>query len=125
MPVNLKDQVVLVVGASSGIGRETAVLFSKEGARVMAAARREDRLRALKEEHPSIEIAVADAGDAAAMARLAAETTKRLGPIDILVYNTGTNIKDRALTRLNTGLWDMMLNTNLNGAYYITHAVLP
>jgi serine 3-dehydrogenase len=125
MPVNLKDQIVLVVGASSGIGRETAILFAKEGARVMAAARREDRLRSLKEEYPSIETAVADAGDAAAMERLAAETTERLGPIDILVYNTGTNIKDRALTRLNTGLWDMMLSTNLNGAYYITHAVLP
>jgi len=125
MPVNLKDQIVLVVGASSGIGRETAILFAKEGARVMAAARREDRLKSLKEEYPSIEIAVADAGDAAAMERLAAETTKRLGPIDILVYNTGTNIKDRSLTRLSTGLWDMMLTTNLNGAYYITHAVLP
>ena len=48
MPVSLKDQVVLVVGASSGIGRETAVLFAKEGARVMASARREDRLRSLK-----------------------------------------------------------------------------
>jgi len=125
MPVNLKNQVVLIVGASSGIGRATAVLFSKEGARVMAAARREDRLRALKEEHPSIETAIADAGDPAAMERLAAETTERLGPIDILVYNTGTNIKDRALTRLSTSLWDMMLTTNLSGAYYITHAVLP
>ena len=125
MPVNLKNQVVLVVGASSGIGRETAVLFAKEGARVMAAARREDRLRALKEEYPSIETAVADAASPAAMERLAAETTGRLGPIDILVYNTGTNIKDRALSRLNPGLWDMMLTTNLNGAYYITHAVLP
>src|SRR6267142_3563969 len=99
MPVSLKGQVVLVVGASSGIGRETAILFAKEGARVMAAARREDRLRSLKEEYPSIEIAVADAGDAAAMERLAAETTERLGPIDIVVYNTGTNIKDRYLTK--------------------------
>jgi len=125
MPVNLKDQIVLVVGASSGIGRETAILFAKEGARVMAAARREDRLKSLKEEYPSIETAVADAGDGAAMERLASEITKRLGPIDILVYNTGTNIKDRALTRLNRDLWDMMLATNLNGAYYITHAVLP
>lgn len=125
MPVNLKDQVVLVVGASSGIGRETAVLFAKEGARVMAAARREDRLRALKDEYPSIETAIADAGDAAAMERLAAETAQRLGPIDILIYNTGTNIKDRALSRLSADLWDMMLSTNLNGAYYITRAVLP
>jgi len=91
----------------------------------MAAARRAERLKALKEEVPSIETAVADAADAAAMERLAAETRRRLGEIDILVYNTGTNIKDRALTRLNPGLWDMMVTTNLNGAYYITAAVLP
>src|SRR5215471_10147973 len=125
MPANLKDQVVLVVGASSGIGRETAVLFSKEGARVMAAARREDRLKSLKDEHPAIEIAVADASDAAAMQRLAHDTQQRLGDIDVVVYNTGTNIKDRALTRLTPELWDMMVGTNLNGAFYITQAVLP
>jgi len=125
MPVNLEKQVVLVVGASSGIGRATAVLFAREGARVMAAARRAERLAGLKAEIPSIETAVADASDPASMERLAAETRERLGPVDILVYNTGTNIKDRALTRLNAKLWDMMVSTNLNGAYYITGAVLP
>jgi len=125
MPVSLQNQVVLVVGASSGIGRATAVLFAKEGAKVMAAARRAERLQALKEEVPSIETAVADASNPAAMEQLAAETAQRLGPIDIVVYNTGTNIKDRALTRLSAGLWDMMLSTNLNGAFYISRAVLP
>jgi serine 3-dehydrogenase (NADP+) len=123
--VSLEKQVVLVVGASSGIGRATAVLFAKEGARVMAAARRADRLDALKAEVPSIETAVADAADADAMERLAAETKARLGDIDILVYNTGTNIKDRALTNLTPPRWDMMMDTNLNGAFYITCAVLP
>ena len=125
MPVSLEKQVVLVVGASSGIGRATAVLFAKEGARVMASARRAERLRALKEEYPAIEIAVADAANAGAMAKLAAETRERLGEIDIVVYSAGTNTKDRALTRLSTPLWDMMVATNLNGAFYITEAVLP
>lgn len=123
--VSLEKQVVLIVGASSGIGRATAVLFAKEGAKVMAAARRADRLQALKEEVPEIETAVADAADAASMERLAAETKERLGDIDILVYNTGTNIKDRALTNLTAPRWDMMVDTNLNGAFYITSAVLP
>ena len=50
MPISLKDQVVLVVGASSGIGRETAALFARDGARVMASARRQDRLKALQTE---------------------------------------------------------------------------
>ena len=129
MPVTLKNQVVLVVGASSGIGRETAVLFAREGGRVMAAARREDRLRELQsslaQEGLAIEISCADASNASAMEELAHHTRARLGEIDILVYATGTNIRERALKRLNTGLWDMMIGVNLNGAYYITHALLP
>jgi NADP-dependent 3-hydroxy acid dehydrogenase YdfG len=125
MPVNLENQVVLVVGASSGIGRETAIQFARQGARVMAAARREDRLGALKKEVPSIETAIVDAARLEEMERLARETESRLGPIDVLVYNTGTNIKQRALVNLTPPLWDMMISVNLDGAYYITQAVLP
>ena len=129
MPVQLKNQVVLVVGASSGIGRETAVLFAREGARVMASARREDRLRSLQnqlaQEGHAIEIAPADASSATEMERLAQQTTAKLGLVDILVFATGTNTPDRSLKRLTTGIWDMMLQVNLNGAYYITRALLP
>ena len=125
MPVKLEKQVVLVVGASSGIGRETAILFAREGARVMAAARRADRLAALKAEADGIETSVADASSLADMERLVKQTEARLGPIDILVYNTGTNTKDRALKLLTPPTWDMMIAVNLNGAYYVTQAVLP
>lgn len=129
MAVNLTKQVVLVVGASSGIGRETAMLFAREGARVMAAARRQDRLLGLQQEmaaesHP-IQVAVADASRVEDMESLVKHTRETLGEIDVLVYNTGTNIKDRALTHLTPVLWDMMLSVNLNGAYYATQAVLP
>jgi NADP-dependent 3-hydroxy acid dehydrogenase YdfG len=123
MPVSLKDQVVVVVGASSGMGRETALLFAKEGAKVTASARREDRLREL--EPHGISVHAADATDPAAMEGLARAALKEYGRIDILVYATGTNIPDRALTRLTTELWDMMIGVNLNGAYYATKAVLP
>ena len=125
MSSNLEKQVVLVVGASSGIGLETAIGLAREGARVMAAARRADRLAALKKACPSIETSVADASSLADMEQLARETESRLGPVDILVYSAGTNIKDRALTRLTPPLWDMMVQVNLNGAYYITQALLP
>jgi serine 3-dehydrogenase (NADP+) len=129
MPVSLKDQVVLVVGASSGIGRETAVLFAREGARVMASARREERLRelqdSLRKEGHSIEIMAADASQTDQMARLAEHTRITIGPIDVLVFSTGTNTPDRYLTRLKSDIWDMMVSVNLNGAYYITQAVLP
>jgi NADP-dependent 3-hydroxy acid dehydrogenase YdfG len=129
MPVSLKDQNVLVVGASSGIGRETAVLFAREGARVMASARRQDRLEELKQqlhqEGFDIETSVADAAQPAEMERLAEETSNRLGPIDILVFASGTNTPDRAMARLKPNIWDTLVNVNLNGAYYITQAVLP
>jgi serine 3-dehydrogenase (NADP+) len=122
MPVSLKGQVVLVVGASSGMGRETAIQFAREGAKVMASARREDRLRELLEH--GIAIHPADATDPAAMERLAQDTLEKFGRIDILVYATGTNIPDRAMSRLTTELWDMMVGVNLSGAYYATRAVL-
>ena len=129
MPVSLKDQVVLVLGASSGIGRESAVLFAREGARVVASARRGDRLRGLQEQltkegHP-IDIAPADASASGEMEQLAERVRAKFGKIDVLVYATGTNIPDRSMKRLNQHTWDMMMSVNLNGAYYATHAVLP
>jgi serine 3-dehydrogenase len=129
MHVTLENQVVLVVGASSGIGRETAMLFAREGAKVMASARRQARLRELQDtlakEKIAIEIHPADATRPAEMETLAQHARERFGKIDILVYTSGTNTPDRALTRLTADIWDAMMSVNLNGAYYITRAVLP
>ncbi len=129
MPISLKDQVVLVVGASSGIGRETAALFARDGARVMASARRQDRLKALQTELANaghnISILPADASKPNDMDRLGAETRAQFGRIDILAFATGTNTPDRTMKNLNAEIWDMMISVNLNGAYYITRAVLP
>jgi NADP-dependent 3-hydroxy acid dehydrogenase YdfG len=129
MPVSLKGQVVVIVGASSGIGRATAALFVREGARVVASARRGGRLRSLQEELGkdglNLDISPADASSAAEMERLAQRTHSQFGGIDILIYAAGTNTPDRAMKRLNQDIWDMMLSVNLNGAYYATRAVLP
>jgi len=129
MPVSVEHKTVLVVGASSGIGAASAALFAREGAKVMASARREERLAGLRDklrgEGRSIEIYAADATQSADMERLAEETSKRLGRIEIVVFAAGTNVPDRAMSRLNVQTWDMMLNVNLSGAYYVTHAVLP
>jgi serine 3-dehydrogenase len=129
MPVSLKGQIVLVVGASSGIGRSIAVHFAREGATVMASARRQDRLQDLQdelaEENIDIGIATADASNAAAMEELAARTVEQFEKIDILVYVSGTNTKDRAMVNLTTKSWEDVICVNLNGAYYATRAVLP
>jgi NADP-dependent 3-hydroxy acid dehydrogenase YdfG len=129
MAVSLQNQKVLVVGASSGIGREIASAFVEEGAKVVVSARRLDRLLELQQElaakGKSLELFPADASKAEDMLRLGLDTLSKLGGLDILVYAAGTNTPDRALTRLHPGLWDSLLQVNLAGAYYITQAVLP
>jgi serine 3-dehydrogenase (NADP+) len=114
---------VLVVGASSGIGRAAALLFAREGSQVMAAARREDLLVQLREEGAGhrLAIAVADVSDARQMERLA----RVAGRIDVMVYAAGTNTTDRAMKNLSIESWQTTLDVNLNGAYYISRAVLP
>jgi NADP-dependent 3-hydroxy acid dehydrogenase YdfG len=129
MLVSLSGQVVVIVGASSGCGRAAAVLFAREGAKVVAAARREDRLQSLKEELASeqrdITVRPADASKSEDMQQLAQEALAKFGRIDILVFASGTNTKDRSMERLTPEIWNSLIDTNLNGAFYATHAVLP
>jgi NADP-dependent 3-hydroxy acid dehydrogenase YdfG len=105
------------------------MLFAREGAKVMASGRRQTRLHELQDtlakEKIAIEIHPADATRPAEMETLAQHARERFGKIDILVYTSGANTPDRALTRLTADIWDTMIGVNLNGAYYITRAVLP
>ncbi len=129
MSVSLQDKVVIVIGASSGVGRASSMLMAREGAKVMASARRQDRLLALKNEAAAdglaIDVFPADASDATQMELLAQATRARFGDANIVVYATGTNTPDRSLERLKPAIWNELIATNLNGAYYVTHAVLP
>jgi serine 3-dehydrogenase len=129
MPVSISGQVVIIVGASSGMGRAAAVLFAREGARVVAAARREDRLQILKlelaNEQREITVRRADASIPEDMQQLAQETLQRFGKVDILVFASGINTRERAMDRLTPEVWNSLVTVNLNGAFYATHAVLP
>jgi serine 3-dehydrogenase len=129
MPISLKNQTALVVGASSGIGRATALQLAREGAHVVAAARREDRLRSLEAELAdaghSVACCAADVARPESVARMVAFARDRFGKIDLLVYAAGTNHPDRSLRRLNPEIWDTILQVNLSGAYHVTQAVLP
>ncbi|MDE0451424.1 MAG: SDR family NAD(P)-dependent oxidoreductase [Gammaproteobacteria bacterium] len=122
----LAGQVAVIVGASSGIGRETALGFARAGATTVLSARREDRLHVLTEEIGGDAMACPmDVEDTASVGRAADAIVERLGRIDVLVYAAGTNIPDRALDALTAETWDMMLATNLSGAFHCTQAVLP
>jgi serine 3-dehydrogenase (NADP+) len=129
MPVSISGRVVVILGASSGIGRAAAVLFAREGAQVVAAARREDRLQSLREqlakEQCDITVRSADVTSPREMQQLAQETLDSFRKIDILVYASGTNTPDRSMERLTPAIWDSLVGANLNGAFYATHAVLP
>jgi serine 3-dehydrogenase (NADP+) len=129
MQVSLSGQVVVIVGASSGTGRAAAVLFAREGAKVVAGARREDRLQSLKEElateQRDITVRRADASSVEDMQQLAQTALEKFGRIDILVFASGTNTKERAMERLTPEIWNSLIEPNLNGAFYATHAILP
>jgi serine 3-dehydrogenase (NADP+) len=127
--MRLAGTSALIVGASSGMGRATALRFAAEGAAVAIAARREAELAALAAEIEASGgrgLAVpADVRDAAAVDRMVERVREAFGRLDVLVYATGTNIPDRSLERLTRETWEMMLATNLTGAFYCTQAALP
>ena len=92
-PGPLQDRVVLITGASSGLGEAMARSCARDGARVALAARREERLRALAAELEAIGAAAlvipTNMRDPEAMRAMAAATRERFGRIDVLVANAG------------------------------------
>ena len=126
MSALLEEKVAVIVGASSGMGRATALSFAGAGACTVLAARSGDKLDELAAEIGEGAMAcVADVEDPGSVGRLIAATIERFGRVDILVYATGTNIPERSLEVLSPDTWDMMIATNLTGAFHCTSAVLP
>ncbi len=126
----LKDAVVLITGASSGIGEATAYAFAAEGARLLLAARRLERMQ---EAAPKLrEAGAADVHVVALDVTSNSEVTRVLGglpeewkTIDILVNNAGLS---RGLDKVHEGKpedWDEMIDTNVKGLLYVTRAVAP
>ncbi len=126
----LKDRVVFVTGASSGIGAACAREFARYGARLLVAARRLDRLAALQEElldlgAPAARAEQLDVRDAEAVARLVQDLPEEWQEVEVLVNNAGLS---RGLSPLHEGLlddWNEMIDTNVKGLLHVNRAVVP
>ena len=118
--MNLRDRTVVVTGASSGIGTETVRALAGRGARVVATARREDRLEALANEVPGVVPVTADVTDPAGRARISAQA----GHVDVLVNNAGVGYF--GMVELMTGEYvERLLEVNVLAAIALTKEVLP
>jgi NADP-dependent 3-hydroxy acid dehydrogenase YdfG len=123
----LANQVCLVTGGSSGIGFATAKRLLHLGARVAVAARSAEKLAAAAKQLTGDSFATypVDVADAVAVHKMVEAIVARWGGIDLLVNNAGLNIKKRTMRELTPESWNLLMRTNLDGAFYCIHAVLP
>src|SRR5262245_1412822 len=120
--MRLADKVVLITGAGSGIGRETALLFSREGARIVVVDVKNEAGEAVVEELKtaggeahSVHAEVSKAADAEAMVRAAEE---RFGRLDVLFNNAGiSHPKDDDAVATEEEVWDLTMSINLKGVF--------
>ena len=125
MSNTLEGKVVLVTGASSGIGQATALALSKAGARVAVGARRADRLKVLAEDAPGEILALdLDVTDQQSVQDAVTATVEHFGSLDALVNNAGIMLTNPILGA-DTTEWKRMVDTNLLGSMYAVHAALP
>lgn len=118
----------VVTGAGSGVGLATAVRLLKEGWRVAVLGRREETLRTVVTQSGNSEdclIVPCDIGNEAAVAEAGKKILAQFGEVEVLVNAAGTNAPKRALEVLSSSDYHMMIDTNLNGAYYCVQAFLP
>ncbi|HZY63237.1 MAG TPA: SDR family NAD(P)-dependent oxidoreductase [Edaphobacter sp.] len=127
---SLQGKIVFVTGASSGIGKATAIAFAQEGAKLLLCARRLEKLQELAQSlkeagAPAIHTFALDVQDRAAVEKSIARLPKEWQEIDVLVNNAGLS---RGLTKLQEDdpqNWEEMIDTNVKGLLYVTRTVVP
>ena len=119
--------VAFVTGASSGLGEAIARRFAAAGTRVVATARRGDRLTGLVDEFGEdlIFVSVLDVRDRAAIEQLVASLPGEFAEVDVLVNNAGLALGLGPAQDASLDEWEQMIETNCTGLVYVTRALLP
>ena len=130
--MKLKDQVAIVTGAGTGMGRAIAERFAAEGAKVLVNYRAskdaaEEVVAEIREKGGEAEACQANVAVDAEARQMAADAEQRWGRLDVLVNNAGWSklTPHHQLEDLTDEIWDRTLNTNLRGAFYATRAAVP
>lgn len=127
---SLKGKTVFITGASSGIGKSTAMAFAQQGCRLLLCARRLDNLQAIQQEFiaagaPSVHLFSLDVQNRQAVESALSALPADWSDIDVLVNNAGLS---RGMTKLfqdDPENWEEMIDTNVKGLLYVTRAVVP
>ena len=122
----MKNKIILITGATSGIGRATAIRFANVGARLILCGRRKEKLdvlvKDLGENHQSL---IFDVRDKKAVFKAIESLPKEFKKIDVLINNAGNAHGMDSAQTANLDDWDAMIDSNVKGLMYVTKAVLP
>ncbi|WP_175796440.1 SDR family oxidoreductase [Burkholderia anthina] len=126
MNSNIAGKVVVITGASSGLGEASARLLAQQGAKLILGARRLDRLQTLASELKLDDRAVVqtDVTDRAQVQRLVDRAVELHGRVDVMLNNAGL-MPSAMLSRLHVDEWDRMIDVNIKGVLYGVAAALP
>jgi NAD(P)-dependent dehydrogenase (short-subunit alcohol dehydrogenase family) len=124
--MEMVDQVVLITGASRGIGAATAREFARHGAKVVLVARNGEAIAALAAEIGDRALAIpCDVSDSSAVRGAVESTVETFGRLDVLIGNAGAIDPIGQLSDTDPDAWGALIDTNLKGVFHGMHAALP
>lgn len=128
--MSFQDKVVIVTGASSGIGAASAILFAKEGANVTMVGRNDAKLSKVQEQceqasGKKVLVVKADITVEEDATRVIEETVAVFGKIDVLVNNAGISNTSNFCTEDSMKVFDLVMNTNVRSTVYLTNLAIP
>ena len=126
--MNLKNKVILITGAGTGLGKAMALVAGQAGAKVICAGRRKDKIQQTADDvnkaggmGTAVEMDVTDLKSVEKGLKIA----EKVGPIDVLINNAGIITGMKAVQDLPVEEWDKIMATNVRGPYLLMRAILP